>query len=35
MRDAEIAFVNIDTSGDGIISFSEAERLIKDASSED
>ena len=32
MRDAEIAFVNIDANGDGTICFSEAERLIKDAS---
>lgn len=35
MRDAEIAFVHIDANGDGNISFSEAERLIKDASSHD
>ena len=33
LRDAEIAFVNVDANGDGSISFSEAERLIKDSSS--
>ena len=32
MRDAEIAFVNVDSDGNGTISFSEAERLIKDSS---
>ena len=35
LRDAEIAFVNLDTDGNGTISVSEAERLIKDSSSID